>query len=69
MSGWKIECLPVAGGAPVFSHEMPTREAAIGLAVDRAWAARNEPVAIHGPDGHSIRGDELKALMAEARHR
>jgi len=48
---------------------MPTREAAIGLAVDRAWAARNEPVAIHGPDGHSIRGDELKALMAEARHR
>jgi hypothetical protein len=67
MSGWKIEYLPAAWGTPVLSHEMPTRDAAVSLAVDRAWAARNEPFAIHGPDGSSIRGDELKALLAEAR--
>ena len=67
MSGWKIEYLPVAGGPPVLSREMPTRGAAVGLAVDRGWAAQNEPVAIHGPDGRSILGDELKALLAEAR--
>ena len=67
MSGWKIEYAPATGKSPVFSHEMPTCEAAVSLAVDRAWAARNEPVAIHGPDGRSIRGDELKALLVEAR--
>jgi hypothetical protein len=67
MSGWKIEYLPVTGGAPVFSREMPKRDAAVTLAVDREWPARNELVVIHGPEGRSIRGDELKALLAEAR--
>jgi hypothetical protein len=63
-SGWKIEYLPEPGGAPVLSREKPTCEAAVSRAVN--LARRNEPVAIHGPEGPSIRGDELKALLAEA---
>ena len=36
MSGWKIEYLPAAWGTPVLSHEMPTRDAAVSLAVGGA---------------------------------
>ena len=43
MSGWKIEYLPAAWGTPVLSHEMPTRDAAVSLAVDRAWAVQMSP--------------------------
>jgi hypothetical protein len=66
--GWKIEYLPgPPGAAPVLSREMPTCEAAVSRAVDRHWARRNELVAIHGPEGLSIPGDELKALLDAAK--
>jgi hypothetical protein len=66
--GWKIEYLPwLPGAPPVLSREMPTCQAAASRAVRRPWALRNEPVAILGPDGRSIRGDELRALLDEAR--
>jgi hypothetical protein len=69
MSGWKIEYRAEPGGSPALYREMPTLDAAVSLAIDRAWSLRNEPVAIHAPDGRLIRGAELKALLDEARHR